>query len=138
MVWDYARRLSAMVEELPRRDVRSFDPDAFEREQRAAIPRWQVLARTLLPNFWDTWPRSAHVELEAELTALVLEERERLAAGGPPRSTDRRPSRIKGLSWIYEDVAGGTIVHLDGDLKYQEPRPVPLRFTVRRVAIVIP
>jgi len=135
VVWDYARRLSAMVEELPRRDMRSFDPDAFEREQRAKIPRWQVLARTLLPNFWDTWPRSAHVELEAELTALVLEERERLAAAGPLRSTNRRPSRVKGLSWIYEDIPGGTTIRLDGELRSREERPVPLRFTVRRAPI---
>jgi hypothetical protein len=138
VVWDYARRFSAMIEELPQREVGSFDPDAFEREQRAAIPRWQVLARTLLPNFWDVWPRSAHVELEAELTALVLEERERLAAGGPPRATDRRPSRIKGLSWIYEDIPGGTVVHLDGELRSKEERPVPLRFTVRRAEAGIP
>jgi hypothetical protein len=138
VVWDYARRFSAMIEQLPRREVGSFDPEAFEREQRAAIPRWQVLARTLLPNFWDVWPRSAHVELEAELTALVLEERERLAAGGPPRATDRRPSRIKGLSWIYEDIPDGTVVHLDGELRSKEERPVPLRFTVRRVAVAIP
>jgi hypothetical protein len=131
-IWDYARRFSAILEELPQRDVRSFDPEAFNREQQAKIPRWQFLARTLLTNFWDTWPRSAHVELEAELTALVLEERERLAAGGPPRPSDRRPSRVKGLSWIYEDIPGGTTLHLDGDLRSQEERPVPLRFTVRR------
>ena len=133
-IWDYVRRFSSIFEQLRQRDVRSFDPDAFEREQRAAIPRWQFVARVLFPNFWDLWPRSAHVELEAELTALVLEERERLAAGGRPRATDRRPSRIKGLSWIYEDIPGGTVVHLDGELRSKEDRPVPLRFTVRRVA----
>jgi hypothetical protein len=133
MIWDYARRFSAMLDELPHYDVRSFDPEAFEREQKVKIPRWQVVARNLLPNFWDVWPKSAHVELEAELTALVLEERERLAAGGPPRSADRRPSRVKGLSWIYEDVPGGTTVHLDGELRSKEEKPVPLRFTVRRV-----
>lgn len=134
MIWDYARRFSAILETLPRRDVRSFDPEAFDREQQAKIPLWQVLAHTLLPNFWDAWPRSAHVELEAELTALVFEERDRLAAGGPPRSTDRRPSRVKGLSWVYEDVPGGTTVYLDGELRSKEAKPVPLRYTVRRVA----
>jgi hypothetical protein len=65
---------------------------------------------------------------------LVLEERDHLASSGPPRQIDRRQSRIKGLSWIYEDLAGGTTVHLDGDLRYQELRPVLLRFTVRGVA----
>ena len=132
-VWDHARRFSAMVEDLPQRDVRGFDPDAFDRECQASIPRWQYVARLLLPGFWDVWPRGAHADLEAELTALILEERERLAAGGPPRSTNRRPSRVKGLSWIYEDITGGTALRLDGDLRYQEAKPVPLRFTVRRV-----
>jgi hypothetical protein len=132
--WDHARRLSAIVEELPRRDLRSFDPEAFAREQQAKIPNWQYLAPTLLPDLIELWPRSAHVELEAELTALVLEERERLAAGGPPRPTDRRPSRVNGLSWIYEDIPGGTTLHLDGELRSQEAKPVPLRFIVRRVA----
>ncbi len=136
--WDYARRFSAILEALPRHEVRSFDPKAFDREQQAKIPRWQVLSRTLLPNFWDLWPRSAHVELEAELTALVLEERERLAAGGPPRSIDRRPSRVKGLSWIYEDIPEGTTIRLDGELRSREERPVPLRFTVRKAPILIP
>lgn len=137
-IWDYARRSSAMFEKLSQRDVRSFDPETFDREQRASIPRWQFVARLLLPNFWDLWPRSAHVELEAELTALVLEERERLAAGGPPRATHRRPSRVKGLSWIYEDIPDGTVVHLDGELRSKEDRPVPLRFTVRRAGIARP
>jgi len=135
MIWDYARRFSAILDELPQYDVRSFNPKAFDREQQAKIPRWQVLARTLLPNFWDAWPRSAHVELEAELTALVLAERERLAAGGPPRMTDRRPSRVKGLSWIYEDSPEGTTIHIDGELRSKEEKPVPLRFTVRRVGL---
>lgn len=134
-VWDYARRFSAMLEDLPRRDVRGFDPDAFDRECQASIPRWQYVARLLHPGFWDVWPRGARVDLEAELTALILEERERLAAGGPPRTVDRRPSRVKGLSWIYEDIPGGTSLHLDGDLRYQEAKPVPLRFTVRRVIV---
>jgi hypothetical protein len=131
MIWDHARRLSATLADLPRREVRGFDPDAFEREQKALIPRWQIVARLMLPNFWDVWPRSAHVELETELTALVLEERERLTVGGPPRSIDRRPSRLKGLSWIYEAIPGGTTLRLDGDLRSQDPKPVPLRFTVR-------
>ena len=129
-LWDYSRRFSAMIERLRRRDVRSFDPAAFHREQLASIPRWQAAARLLLPDFWDRWPRSAHVELEAELTALVLEERERLAAGGVPRAAGRS-SRVAGLSWIYQDLPGATTVRLDGDLHYRDPGLAPLRFTVR-------
>lgn len=134
MIWDFARRFSAMVDDMSRRDVRGFDPDAFVQECEASFPRWQIVGRMLLPNFMDAWPRSAQAELEAELTARVLEERERLAAGGPPRPFDRRPSRIKGLSWIYEGSPGATTLHLDGGLRYPGPNAGPLRFTVRRVA----
>lgn len=103
----------------------------LEREEKAKIPRWQIVARLAFPAYWETWPRSARAELEAELTALILEERERLAAGGPPRPFHQRPSRVKGLSWIYEDLPGATTLRLDGDLVYQDEKPVPLRFTVR-------
>ena len=136
MLWDSIRRVAPVIEDLPKRDVRVFDAKAFEREQKAAIPRWQITARSVFPDYWDTWPRSAHSELEAELTALILEERERLAAGGPPLPFHQRPSRVKGLSWIYEDLPGATVLHLDGDMVYQDQRPVPLRFTVRRGASV--
>jgi hypothetical protein len=129
-IWDYARRLSDILDDLPRQDVRTFDPDAFNRQKLKSIPRWQTVARLLLPNFWDSWPKSAHVELEAELTALIFEERNRLATGGPPRPANRRASRVKGLSWVYEDLQGDTVLHLDGDLRFRELKPVPLRFTV--------
>ncbi len=132
MIWDSARRISAMLGKLQDQEVRSFDPDAFYEEQKASIPRLHVVARAILPNYWNSWPRCAHGELEAELTARILEERERLAAGGSPRSTNRRPSRVNGLSWIYEDIPGGTTLHLDGDLRSHEEKPVPLRFTVHR------
>lgn len=134
MLWDSIRHISPIIEDLSRRDVRSFDAEAFEREQKATIPRWQIAAHSAFPSYWDTWPRSAHAELEAELTALILEERERLAAGGPPRPFHQQPSRVKGLSWIYEDLPEATTLHLDGDLVYQDQRPVPLRFTVRKGA----
>jgi hypothetical protein len=131
-IWDFSRRFAAAVEELRRRDVRGYDPEAFVREWMRSVPRWQFVARLLLPNFLDAWPKSAHKELEAELTVLVFAERERLAAGLPRLGGDRQPSRIKGLSWIYEETSEALTLHLDGELKNTEPKPVPLRFTVRK------
>ncbi|MFY9820332.1 MAG: hypothetical protein WAM82_03060 [Thermoanaerobaculia bacterium] len=131
-VWDYSRRFAAATEEMRRQDVRSFDPDELVREWMRSVPRWQIAARLLLPNFLDAWPRSAHKELEAELTALVFDERERLAAGRPRPSIHRRPSRIKGLSWIYQETPETLTLHLDGELRSQEAKPVPLRFTLRK------
>lgn len=131
LIWDYSRRFEAMIQDLPRADLRSFDPDAFDREQQKRIPRWQVVARLLLPNFWDAWGKAGRGELSTDLTARVLEEREWLASGGPPRAANRRPSRVSGLYWIYEETPEGTRIHLDGDLAYRESKPIPLRFLVR-------
>ena len=131
-IWDYSRRFATGIEEMRRQDVRSFDPEPFFREWERTIPRWQIVARLLLPNFLDAWPRSAHKELETELTLLVFKERERLATGRPRSAIDRRPSRIKGLSWIYEETPETLTIHLDGELKSPEPKLVPLRFTLRK------
>lgn len=130
LIWDHARRFEAMVQELARRDVRSFDPAAFHREQEKRVPRWNLVSRILLPNFWDAWGKAARVELSADLTARILEERGRLATGAPQQAA-RRPSRVPGLSWIYEQTPEGTRIRLDGDLTYRELKPVPLRFLVR-------
>jgi hypothetical protein len=131
-VWDFSRRFAAAVEDLRHRDVRGYDPDEFVQEWMRSVPRWQFVARLLLPNFLDAWPQSAHRELEAELTVLVFAERERLAAGLPRLGGDRRPSRIKGLSWIYEETPEALTLHLDGELRNLEKKPVPLRFTLRK------
>jgi hypothetical protein len=112
--------------------VRTYDTEAFVREWMRSVPRWQFVARLLLPNFLDAWPQSAHKELEAELTVLVFAERERLAAGLPRLGGDRRPSRIKGLSWIYEETPEALTLYLDGELREPEKKPVPLRFTLRK------
>lgn len=134
LIWDYSRRFETMIQDLPGTDLRSFDPDAFDREQQKRLPRWQVVARLLLPNFWDAWGKAGRGELSTDLTARILEERDRLASGGPPRAANRRPSRVSGLSWIYEETPEGTRIHLDGDLAYREAKPVPLRFLVRHSA----
>ena len=131
-IWDYSRRFAAAIEEMRRQDVRSFDPEAFVREWERSVPRWQFVARLLFPNFMDAWPRSAHKELETELTTLVFEERERLAARRLRPAIDRRPSRVKGLSWIYEETPQTLTIHLDGELKSPETKLVPLRFILRK------
>ena len=129
---DYARRFQPMIEEMEKRDLSTFDASAFGREMDERMPRWQIVARLMLPNFWDSWPKAARGELAADLTARILAERERLAAGDPPRPNRREPSRIRGLSWLYEDVPDGTRIRLDGDLLYKDKKGLPLRFTLRR------
>jgi hypothetical protein len=128
---DHARRYQAMIEELPRRDIRSFDPDEFGDEMRSRLPRWQFVSKIALANEWDGWPRSAHLELAAELTALGLLERERLATGAPPRTYTKRSSRVEGLHWVYETLPEGTRIRIDGRFRYPGPRPLPLIFLIR-------
>lgn len=72
------------------------------------------------------------VLVTASLLALSQWKARRLAAGGPPHGTDRRPARLPGLAWIYEETPEGTRIRLDGDVAYRDPRPLPLRFVVRR------
>lgn len=128
---DYAQRFQPMIEELVRRDVRSLDPEEFTVEMAERLPRWSMIARLMLPNFWDSWPKAAHGELSADLTARILEQRARQAAGGPPRPSDRQPSRVRGLDWLYEETPAGTSVRLDGEMVYKPPRALPLHFLVR-------
>jgi hypothetical protein len=128
---DYARRFVPMIEELAQRDVRTFDPVAFDREMVGRLPRWQIVARLMLQNFWTTWPSAARVELAGELTARILAERDRQAAGGPPRNGDREPSRVEGLHWVYEATPAGTTIRLDGEMRYRPKTALPLRFTIR-------
>lgn len=132
---DYAWRYQAMIDEMAQRDVRSFDPDDFDREMLHRIPNWQFVGRLLLPKIWDTWPRTAHLELAAELTVLGLEERERLAVGASSRGYRRRASRVKGLRWVYEGVPEGTRIRLGGRFLYPGTRALPLTFLIRHPSL---
>ena len=129
---DYARRFQPMIEELVRRDIRSLDPDDFDREMRDRIPRWQLIARLLLPNAWNTWVKAARTELSADLTARILAERARLAEGGSPLVAGRQPSRVRGLHWLYEETPAGTSIRIDAEMVYKVERTLPLHFLVRR------
>jgi hypothetical protein len=53
----------------------------------ASIPRWNVLARTAIPNLSGVWQRVSRVTPEVELTAKVLQLR-----GGQTPNADSRCS----------------------------------------------
>jgi hypothetical protein len=132
-LWDYSRRCHRAFADLETRDVRTFDADAFFEELKEKyIPRWHTVGRLLLPNFLDAWPKAVRRELEAELTALVLEEGDRLARGGPGRGGDRRPSRVRGLSWVYAETPEAVTIGLDGDLRQKDSTQVIRRYSLRK------
>jgi hypothetical protein len=57
-----------------------------------SIPRWNVLARTAIPNLAGVWQRAARMTPELELTQKVLQ----LRGGGTPSPE----SRCSGGRWI--------------------------------------
>lgn len=92
----------------------------------------------MVPNFLDVWPKAGRRELEAELTARVLEERLRLAEGRPRIGGDRKPACVRGLSWLYTETPAAVEIRLDGDLHEKDEKPWPLRFQVRKVPLAKP
>lgn len=135
---DHARRFQRIIDDLAAEDVRTLDPDAYLERAMASLPRWQVVARIMLPNMFDAWPNSARHELAAELTSHTLARRELLADGmaaefSPGTRAELASRRVAGLSWIVESDAAGVTIRLDGDLAHREDDAPPLQFRVERV-----
>jgi hypothetical protein len=102
------------VRELPRRDLRSFDPDAFAAEQHSRVSRANPIAQATLPHDWSSWPRSLRAALSVDLALRVLELRAAAAAGREPVSLQpRQPSRLPGLDWLYEARPDGIRIAID-------------------------
>lgn len=133
---DHARRWQAMLDELYEQEIRSLDSEAFFRQQFERIPKWQVVSRVLMPNFFDAWTRAARAELSADLVARVLEARTAHAQGRDPRlfaeQRNDGASRVEGIHWRYEAVPDGLQIEADGDLVSPGRDPLPLSFVVRR------
>ena len=135
---DHARRLSKLTTELSREPLNTFDPTLFAERAVEGIPRWQTFSRHMLPNLWDSWSRTTRISLGAELTALVIEERARLASGGEAGSSEwagSLPSSIDGLAWQVHRIDGTVTISLDGDLvepQSQSKHALPLTYTIHR------
>lgn len=52
-----------------------------------------------------------------------------------PLSGRSRPARVHSLAWLYEEGPDSVTIRLDGDLREKEPKPVPLRFVLRKAGI---
>jgi hypothetical protein len=104
------------VRELPRRDIRSFDPDAFVAEQHGRVPRANRPAHASLPTDWTSWPLSVRAALDVELGLRVLELRTAFAGKSEvevPRPHTRQPSRVPGVDWLYDATADRVTITID-------------------------
>jgi hypothetical protein len=120
------------VQELPVRQVTSFDPDRFVAEQHRRIPRWNRLARSGLPESWDSWTDSVGGSLAVELGLRTLELREALSRPGGVDAVDaapRQPSQVAGIEWIYTVAESSIEIAVDRAWRAATGDP-PLRVTV--------
>jgi hypothetical protein len=92
---DTSRRLRAMTSTLRAVEPCRADPVALEQTTMRGVPRWNALARATLAGAAGAWLSVAEVELQEELTRVVIETRSRR----PPRP-DTIASRVcGGLEW---------------------------------------
>ena len=119
------------VRELPRRDLRSFDADAFVAEQHARVSRANPVGQSALPHDWTSWPRSLRAALSVDLALRVLELRAAARAGGRAAlgPQPRQPSRLAGVDWLYEAAPGGVVITIDS-AGWPEMAERPLRAAV--------
>jgi len=101
------------VDELPERDLRTFDSDAFVAEQHALVSRWNPIGRSGLPMDWSSWPISVQAALDVELAQRVLDLRSVLHSPNRPTPLvlqPRQPSTILDIDWLYE--TSGETIHI--------------------------
>lgn len=102
------------VRELPRRDLRSFDANAFAAEQHSRVSRANPIAQATLLHDWSSWPRSLRAALSVDLALRVLELRAAAAGGREPASLQpRQPSRLPGVDWLYDARPEGIRIAID-------------------------
>lgn len=109
-----------VLERAKSEDLLEVDYDRLFEEEEARIPRWNVVARMLVPNFFDALARPARLELSTELTRRVIEMRDLLRTGNSEAIAaleGSHPSVREGISWVYQ---------LEGDkVTLRADRPVP-------------
>jgi hypothetical protein len=128
-VAQYVDSMEHAIGRLERLDMRAHDPERFRAEEGQRIPRWNVLGRELLPNFFETYVRAAGHDLDVELTLQLLAARERLAAHGRDGLADlpaRRPSAVRGFTWVYELGAAALTIRADHPRPLARPEALPL------------
>lgn len=140
---DYSVRLARVVGEL-RTLPCGTDLAALNDKALAAIPRWNFLARIVMPHLFLGWRTAVSTALSAELTRQVLEARAlRAAAGGgvwPGEKTTTASATCPGSTWVRERAEDGSLtIALDRvPLEWDQPTPPAFRLKAAPPAPVKP
>jgi hypothetical protein len=124
--------LDGSIERIQREDMRYLNGELLYEDALARIPRWNGVARALLPNLLDAPAKAARTELDLELTTRILKLRERDAAGDVPLPFGREPSRaVPGIIWESERLPGCIRIRaVGGEIVTGSKAPLPLEFLV--------
>jgi hypothetical protein len=122
---DTSRRLRGLAARL-----RAPEPCRVDEAALTPAPeelRWNRLARITLPGAPVRWRHVVEVELEEELTRIVLETR-----ADPPGHADRVASRVcSGLAWTRTpDAEGGVTIDATGVALPKRTQDAPWRYRV--------
>jgi hypothetical protein len=102
---DSSQRLRAVAAALGAVEPCRADPVALEQATMRDVPRWNPVARAALPGAAAAWLSVADVELQEDLTRVVLETRT-----SPPPHADSVPSRVcGGLAWLRTPDGAGAV-----------------------------
>lgn len=102
---DTSRRLRGLVSALQTADPCRVDTEALDAALARDLPRWNVVARTALQLAANRWTAVRDLELEEELTRIVLEIR-----AEPPDRQDVIASRVcGGLVWRRSPDGKGAV-----------------------------
>lgn len=121
-------KLDETIERSKREDFRYFNVDQFHDEVQATIPRWNVVARILLPNLLDAPVKAARSELDLELTTIILESRERAEWVLAQEPDGREPSQaVPGIVWERSHGPGWIRIRaVGGEIRTGSKAPLPL------------
>jgi hypothetical protein len=127
---DASRRLRGLAAAL-----RSSDPCRVDAGALGGAPAWNAAARATLPYAAQRWSAVRDVELEEELTRVVLDTRAQ-----PPPDPDVVPSYVcPGLVWTRSpDGAGGTMVTAGGVVLPPRTRGATWRYRLLRTDVAPP
>jgi hypothetical protein len=127
---DSSRRLRRLAAELRRIEPCRVDPSAVDRSLED-LPRWNVVGRVTLPSAALRWRYVVDVELDEELTRVVLETRARA-----PARADAVPSRVcGGLVWNRTpEGSGGVTIEAGGVQLRARAGRSPWRYHVKWMA----
>jgi hypothetical protein len=129
---DASVRLGALAAAL--RSTPPCTADTLLAGERRSVPRWNLLARGMVPALGRTWIAVGRLEREADLTRRVLALRAGLPGPGPA-SPD-----CPGVEWREETAPDGSRVLFIANDPADEPvrRALPARFTVSAPATNAP